>query len=88
MLQELISILPAELVTLIYSSAPVVLLVNVLMNVIKPFVKNKNFHEPATYILSILLVLAYSGFSWIAVFAGAVVGGLATGFYRLVKPSK
>lgn len=88
MLQELISILPVELVEFIYESAPVVLLVNCLMNVIKPFVKNKDIHELATYIVSILIVIAYSGFSWMAVFGGAVVGGLATGFYRLIKPVK
>ena len=85
MLQELITILPVELVTFIYTSAPVVLLVNCVMNVIKPFVKNKNIHEPLTYILSILLVLGYSGISWMSLFGGAVVGGLATGFYRFVK---
>lgn len=88
MLQELLKVLPAELVEFIYNSAPVVLLVNCLMNIVKPFVKNKDFHGPATYVISVLLVIAYSGFGWMSVFGGAVVGGLATGFYRLIKPVK
>ena len=43
---------------------------------------------PLTYIFSLLLVLGFSGLSWTSFFGGAIVGGIATGFYRLVKPAK
>lgn len=85
MLDELLLVLPPEVVEFVYESAPLVLLINALMNVIKPLIKNKLWHEPLTYIISILLIGAYSGFGWISLFGGIIVGGIATGFYRLIK---
>ena len=85
MLEELLAVLPLEVVEFVYESAPVVILVNCLMNVIKPLIKNKLWHEPLTYVISLLLVMAYSGFTMIGFIGGVIIGGIATGFYRFIK---
>ena len=60
-------------------------LVVLLTNAIKGLLPEK-FVKPLPYIVGVVVVLIVMGLSWANVGVGLILGALATGGYRLVKP--